>query len=240
VQKQTLGQILRSARLETSGNIAAVAAETKIRPEFIEALEADKYHKFSSEVHLKGFIKNYARHLNLDYEKLLAVYRRDIAMQFEATNHHEQTSPKRKLFNTITTHKLALSVAVVVLFTIFAGSAFLSNTFQPPKWKLTAPLELTAPFSGQVVVNNNSVTFAGELTDLGVLRLNGDVVSLNSLNQFNTDNIALRDGDNLFVLTLTNNLGRTNEIRLIVTKPSADMPQTAPSQQSLTSNDNQP
>ncbi len=66
-----LGHVLREAR-ETKGlTLAEVEAKTRINRRFLEALEKGEYHLLPTPVHVRGFLRNYARFLHLDPEPLL-------------------------------------------------------------------------------------------------------------------------------------------------------------------------
>ncbi len=69
-----LGHVLREAR-ETMGLTLAESEEkTRINRRFLEALENGAYYDLPTPVHVRGFLRNYARFLNLDPEPLLARY----------------------------------------------------------------------------------------------------------------------------------------------------------------------
>ena len=69
-----LGHILREAR-ETKGyTLAEVQDQTRISIRFLEALEAGEYDILPTAVHVRGFLRNYARFLGLDPEPLLNRY----------------------------------------------------------------------------------------------------------------------------------------------------------------------
>jgi transcriptional regulator with XRE-family HTH domain len=69
-----LGHILREAR-ETKGyTLAEVQDQTRISIRFLEALEDGAYDILPTAVHVRGFLRNYARFLGLDPEPLLNRY----------------------------------------------------------------------------------------------------------------------------------------------------------------------
>ncbi|MCB8945517.1 MAG: helix-turn-helix domain-containing protein [Ardenticatenaceae bacterium] len=69
-----LGHILREAR-ETKGyTLAEVQEQTRISLRFLEALEDGEYDALPTAVHVRGFLRNYARFLGLDPEPLLNRY----------------------------------------------------------------------------------------------------------------------------------------------------------------------
>ncbi|MCA9933438.1 MAG: helix-turn-helix domain-containing protein [Ardenticatenaceae bacterium] len=69
-----LGHVLREAR-ETKGlTLAQVEEQTRINRRFLEALENGDYQALPTPVHVRGFLRNYARFLGLDPQPLLERY----------------------------------------------------------------------------------------------------------------------------------------------------------------------
>lgn len=69
-----LGHILREAR-ETKGlTLQEVQEETRINIRYLEALENGDYDRLPTPVHVRGFLRNYARFLGLDPQPLLDRY----------------------------------------------------------------------------------------------------------------------------------------------------------------------
>ena len=67
----SLGTMLRDAREQLGLSVADVAAQTKFAPRQIEALEADDFKNLPETAFLRGFVRSYAKILNLDAETLL-------------------------------------------------------------------------------------------------------------------------------------------------------------------------
>src|SRR5262245_38167360 len=67
----TTGAVLSSARKAAGLSIADVAAQMRLSPRQIEALEGDRYADLPGPVFVRGFIRNYARVLRLDPVPLL-------------------------------------------------------------------------------------------------------------------------------------------------------------------------
>ncbi|MBM3208854.1 helix-turn-helix domain-containing protein [Candidatus Shapirobacteria bacterium] len=74
---KTVGQILKEQRLIRQISLTEVAEATKIRQEYLEALENDDFNRVGQPAWAKGFIKNYAEYLGLDSGAILAFFRRD-------------------------------------------------------------------------------------------------------------------------------------------------------------------
>lgn len=72
---ETLGVWLRNARESMGSTLEDVEAATRIRPRFLEALEAGDFASFpGGEVQIRGFLRIYARYLGLSPEEALARY----------------------------------------------------------------------------------------------------------------------------------------------------------------------
>lgn len=67
-----LGRALREARERLGLSIADVASQTKLAPRQIEALEAEDFRHLPEMPFVRGFVRNYAKVLQLDAQPLLA------------------------------------------------------------------------------------------------------------------------------------------------------------------------
>lgn len=76
---RTVGQVLKEERERKFYSLEEIEKATKIRKEFLEALEAGQYAKLPPSTFVQGFIKNYGKFLKLDTEKLLAIFRREFS-----------------------------------------------------------------------------------------------------------------------------------------------------------------
>ncbi len=78
-----IGEILRQARESASYSIAYVAAQTHLKEDVIVALESDQFDQLPNDVFVKGYIRSYAKLLEIDSKELLAVYPSDRDVQTE-------------------------------------------------------------------------------------------------------------------------------------------------------------
>ena len=69
----SLGKKLREAREHLGLSVADVAGQIKFAPRQIEALEADDFQHLPEMAFVRGFVRSYARILNLDAQPLLAI-----------------------------------------------------------------------------------------------------------------------------------------------------------------------
>lgn len=111
---RSVGEILRTSREKRNISLDEVVGATKIKKEFLEAIEADQFPKIPSEVVAKGFIKNYAEFLELSPQAVLSVFKRDFV----------EKSNRPVIFlkpDFAWTPKLTLAV-VVIVFSFLIGA----------------------------------------------------------------------------------------------------------------------
>ena len=68
---QSLGKLLQVAREEQALSLQEVAAQTRIRVKFLEALEDGDISILPSTTHARGFLRNYAQFLRLDVNAVI-------------------------------------------------------------------------------------------------------------------------------------------------------------------------
>ncbi len=61
-----LGTMFKEARLKLGLTIIEMAERTKIRTEFLVAIEEEEFHQLPGEAYVRPFIRTYARALGLD------------------------------------------------------------------------------------------------------------------------------------------------------------------------------
>jgi cytoskeleton protein RodZ len=71
-----LGERLRSARMACNLDMAKLAARIHLTSDVVEALERDDYSEMPARVFVRGYVRNYARAVNLPSESVLAQFDR--------------------------------------------------------------------------------------------------------------------------------------------------------------------
>lgn len=69
-----LGELLRATREEKNLTIAQVSRATRIKPQFLEALEQGDYHLLPGAAYITGFLRNYAAHIGLHPDDVVQEY----------------------------------------------------------------------------------------------------------------------------------------------------------------------
>lgn len=69
-----LGSLLREAREAKGLTLAEAQKATRINSDYLEALEDGRYSELPTQVHVRGYLRNYAKYLELDSKPLLDRY----------------------------------------------------------------------------------------------------------------------------------------------------------------------
>jgi len=91
-----LGQVLRAARESRGCSWRDIEAATGLWPEYVEALEREEYHKFSSDAHLRSALRLYGRYLGLDTKRLLALLQQSLAGEHEVESRERAALPEQR------------------------------------------------------------------------------------------------------------------------------------------------
>jgi cytoskeleton protein RodZ len=76
----TVGKAITAARNRKGLSVAVLASTTRILPATIEAIEADDYRKLPSAVYVRGFVRSIAVVLDMNVERTLTSFDRQVAM----------------------------------------------------------------------------------------------------------------------------------------------------------------
>lgn len=110
---ETVGAQLKAARLASGQSLDAMAEQLNIRRHQLEALEADNAAALPEAAFTLGFVRSYARALELDEQALAAQYRADAADRLASPElSFPEPMRQRNLPNRLT---LASAVAAVVM-----------------------------------------------------------------------------------------------------------------------------
>lgn len=165
----TLGHTLREARERRGLSLTEVALETNIQSPRLDAIEHDDFSRLPPPVYVKGFIRTYAKYLDLDPDPLVQEYEarhapREAAPSMkpeEPSRSQGQGQPKggsggpsawkqfTRSINRIPTRRI-VSVAAVVCI---AGLAVfgVGRLFKRILDREPAPVETLAPVSSTLV-----------------------------------------------------------------------------------------
>lgn len=106
------GQILRTARENKQWDLEDAEDVTKIRVRYLKAMEEEDYAILPGTAYVKGFLRTYAKHLDLDSEEVLKLYKSSAIQEVAPTLQGPLTPMK--------TRPVWLRPAVALLMSIIA------------------------------------------------------------------------------------------------------------------------
>lgn len=190
----TVGEVLKKQRESLSKSIKEVSIDTKIQQRFIEYIESNQFDKFDSSVYAQGFIKIYAKYLNLDEDRILAIYRRSIP-QFQQNSSNlvlKKSGSKIRNIN-ITPRKIAILISSFFLIGIIVYIGYQIYKFQsPPVINIASP-------ERDSVTKNETELVSGSVDIESSLFINDTPIELDDSLQFN-DDVTLNPGVNIITI----------------------------------------
>lgn len=75
------GAVLKQHRQEKNLELQNIAAQMRLEPRIIEALEADAYARLPATLYIRGYIRGYAKILKLDPEPLIAQFDQSVSTE---------------------------------------------------------------------------------------------------------------------------------------------------------------
>lgn len=225
---RTIGDLLKERRKEKGLTIEQVAEITKIRSIYIKALENSDHQAFSSEVYLKGFLRNYSHFLEIGTERALAMYRRESEFKSKEPVIKLAEKIKESGFKLdFTTGKIiSLIIVAIVLVTIGYIGFYINNILKQPTLLIKAPISISAGAEGVYKTNDDQILVTGN-TDIGTtLTINGQKFETNNFEEFRKE-LAINDGLNTFIFSAESQFGKKSTLTLNVLKQSST-PQTTP------------
>jgi cytoskeleton protein RodZ len=138
VPPQTLGEMLRGARLANDLTLEQLSTELRIEAKQLNALEENRFEQIGVPVFVKGYLKQYGQRLGLDVPDLLALYYK------QTTLADVQVQPSRSIKLHDERQITSWILAAIVLVLVIAGLAvwwWNGGTFAA----LPSPRETPAP-----------------------------------------------------------------------------------------------
>lgn len=144
------GQILRNAREQKGWDIAKAEDVTKIRIRYLEALEQENYRILPGTTYVKGFLRTYAKHLGLNSEELVSLYKASEVIELQPKLESNTRTPRK---TPQWLKPAALAVTGILALFIMIGIATLSKPEGKPNSPDLTPLP-SAPQTAQQIEPN--------------------------------------------------------------------------------------
>lgn len=204
---KTVGQILKSERLNKNISLEHLSILTKIDVKYIDALENDQYQLLPSETFIKGFIRNISLRLDRDPAELIAVFRRDFRHP-QKQKPESHTHRKSSLVSSVFSNQFlpfVLGGIVFLIYLIFQFRAILSL----PK------LEITNPAVQAILIS--PIEISGK-TEIGAeIIINGDTQAKPDSEGNFSVRLSLPVGETEIEIKSTNRFGRSTDKKIPLT-----------------------
>lgn len=218
LQTKTVGTLLIEKRKEKNLDLKDVSVAIKIRTEYLLALEEGRYEVFRSEVYLTGFLKNYAKFLGIDTEKILAMYRRENERKASGTEGIIGKLKESRSGLVLTPNKIVTILAglAVLIVLIYLGT-YIGRVLKKPDLKLTSPVAVIQDQEGTFKTDATTIELVGTVEIGSKFTINDQELKLNNFEKF-TKEFNLEEGSNTFILKAESQFGRSSIITLVITK----------------------
>lgn len=211
---KTVGKYLKDQRLKAELDLDTLAEKTKIRKDFLEAIEQDQFGQLPSAAFVKGFIRSYALAVDIDPEKVLAIFRRDYDQNKQGKvipRGLSQPIATKNHFWTPRTTSLLILAAFLFLVGLYVLNQ-LKTLISPPT------IVVTQPENNQIIMTND-VMVAGKTHTDAVLKVNNQLVTLDSDGQFEVT-LNLAAGEHTILIEAETREGKTSQVTRTITVDS--------------------
>lgn len=205
-----VGEKLKEERRKQNLTVDQVAKATKIRPQFITAIEEGMYEKLPVGSYAHGFVKNYIALLGLPEKELMALFRREYD-----TKEHQRLMPESFVGKeAISLKRFSLSRTVwLIALVIFALFIYLfyqyRAAFFPPYLSISSPKE-------KEVISSQTVLVTGSTDANTAVTVNNLPTFVDSTGKF-TKEVPVFPGNVVLSVKAVNSFGKMTEIDRHVT-----------------------
>lgn len=203
-----VGQRLYQIRTRRKLTLDEIADATKIKPNFLAAIEKGEYHKLPSPAYAKGFVRNYADYLGLPRSEVTALFRREFdekrAYKVLPDSMVTEEFPIKRMRIQQSLVMAAIVLGAFMLYLLFQYR----HTFIPPSLSIDSPKE------GAVI--SSTVTVTGKTDANATVFVNNAPATVNTSGEF-MKQLALFPGKNTIVVKSKNRSGKETLLHREVT-----------------------
>lgn len=183
----TAGEVLKNKREFLKKDLNSVSADTKIQKRYLEFIEDNQFDKFDSNIFAIGFLKIYAQYLELDEEKVLALYRRSSKTKAIVTKKTKKVA-RRDEFK-VSPKLIGIVTLSIFLISVLGYIGYQIYMFQkPPVLTISQPID-------EYISNEEKVKIKGRTQANTVVEINGTKVDVLDSGEFESEYI-LKQGVN--------------------------------------------
>lgn len=207
MRQKTVGEMLRDERASHRIQLPDLARRTRIRIEYLEALENNQFDKLPAATFVKGYVKIYAQLFGFDPQPLLAILRRDykesakgklVPLEFLTP-----VLKKRRHLKPVTFIMIGFMVVFLTLVSYISVQWWLLQ--QPPRLQIQQPEEFG--------VVGPKVVVKGETEQDAILVVNNQPVALQPDGSFETEVSFVTEGIATIVIQATDDRDKTATVQ---------------------------
>ena len=190
---KSIGDQLRSTRLQKGFSVEEVSIRLKVRLEYIRALEDEDYASLPGGIYGKIFLKKYINFLGLDYKNIVKnfVKERKIYLSDADDVFSKKVIKRHKLIIFPKVFRNILIVLAIITCVLYLG-IYLKKITAAPRLEIIEP-------AGNQVQKELSVNIQGETEPESEVAINGQTVLIDKRGMF-FQTIVLKRGVNIIVV----------------------------------------
>ncbi|MCA9364369.1 MAG: helix-turn-helix domain-containing protein [Candidatus Moranbacteria bacterium] len=196
----TMGERLKKSREEAHLEIQDVARAIRIKKEYLEAIEQNKYEKLPADVYAKGFVRSYARYLGHNEETFAKLFDRERNIH---RNIKKETTEEKVVYP-ITLSRFNITPKMLtsgLLFVIVMGS--FGYLYKEIDTYISEPLLSVASPQDGMAVDAMTVVVEGETEKNARVFINDQEITINEDGVFSRD-VSMQNGANRIVVKARN------------------------------------
>lgn len=202
---KTIGQILKDARIKKKYSLNRVEEITKIKKQFIDLIEKQRWSSLPPFPTVFGFVSSLSTSLGIDEKMAVAVLRRDYPPKKLSINPKPDMASKFSWNPKLT---FAIGIATVLIL-IFGYLGFIYTKF------ISSPdLKIESPKEGQIVSGREVLVFGSTGSDAKI-EVNNQPVLVDENGKFSV-NIEVTAETKEIVVRAISRSGKTTEIKRTV------------------------
>jgi len=201
----TIGQILKEARVKKNISLIKLENLTKIKREFILKLEKDDWDNLPEFPVVSGFVKNLANALGISSNNANAILRRDYPPKKLTINPKPDVGGKFSWSPKLT---FAVGIGILLVFVLgYLGIEYV-KFIKPPELIIDKPVE-----NEQIL--KNKVKIEGKTTTDAILTVNNQPIIFDQDGKFITEIEITKDTKELKFISISRSGKKTEIIRKI-------------------------
>jgi cytoskeleton protein RodZ len=199
----TLGEKLKKFRNERRMTLGEASRLTRIKIEYLKALEEGDYDSLPVEVYVKGFLRSYANCLGVDEQALIRLYEKErgIKTNIEKVQKAENGKKDIEPIN-ISPFVLTPRIMVIAAITVLTLASFFYIYREIGSFSDAPRLVILNPEQGSQI-QDNSVVVEGITEKDARLFINDQPILVNDEGKFRED-LTLQNGDNVINIKSVN------------------------------------